>query len=166
MSFFEATLNNTLVVATKDYAIPKIWLIAGIARNDVFSFQMNEKSAQEVQTTFRGNSCQFGIMKQQIGEGKIRFKIIVGNCETVPYFLGELKENGKNTWKMFDYFTQTDVMTSSADSTKYRTCTVDMAGIQRDGYTFKLDFVFSLFNENYGEEILEGFMYNHNLLKI
>lgn len=34
------------------------------------------------------------------------------------------------------------------------------------GLSFKLDFTFSIFNENFGDDVLEGFMYMYNILTI
>lgn len=34
------------------------------------------------------------------------------------------------------------------------------------GLSFKFDFIFSIFNENFGDDVLEGFMYMYNVLII
>lgn len=165
VSFFQANLNNTFIKATKSYSIPKIWLSSG---TDEFSFQMNEVSTQETQTQFKGNSCQFGVEKKRSVDGKTHFKIILGNCDSIPYFYAQLKnENDKLLFReLSTYFSQTEEMASQADNTKYRTCTVDTLAIVEAGLSFKLDFTFSIFNENFGDDVLEGFMYMYNVLTI
>lgn len=164
VSLFEAKLNNTLIKATKSYSIPKIWLSSG---TDEFSFQMNEVSTQETQRQFKGNSCQFGVEKKRSTDGKTLFKIILGNCDSDPYFYPQLEKNGQFWLQgLSTYFSQTGEMTSQADNTKYRTCTVDTVAIEEAGLSFKLDFTFNIFNENFGEDLLEGFMYMYNILTI
>ncbi|XP_061184445.1 uncharacterized protein LOC133192556 [Saccostrea echinata] len=161
VSRFEATLNNS--VSVPGYRIPKIWLSAG---NDEFSFQMNEISSQESQIRFNGNSCQFGVQQKQDPEGKVIFKIMLKNCNSVPYCYLNMTRKIRDTWILTsDYFTQTEEMTSPEDIT-YRICTVDKAAVQNDGLKLKLEFIFSMFNEKFGEELFEGFMYRYNLMQI
>ncbi|XP_062617907.1 uncharacterized protein LOC134279512, partial [Saccostrea cucullata] len=162
VSRFEATLNNSMSVP--GYSIPKIWLSAG---NDELSFQMNEISSQKSQTKFNGNSCQFGVQQKQDSAGKVIYKIMIKNCESVPYcFLDMTKKVGDNWIFTSDYFTQTEEVTSPEDNITYRICTVDKAAVKKDGLKLKLEFIFSVFNEKFGEELFEGFMYRYNLMQI
>ncbi|XP_048775712.2 uncharacterized protein LOC125680290 [Ostrea edulis] len=161
ISRFEAKLNNSL--AREGYRLPKIWLSAG---SDEFSFQMTERSPQGSQTKFKGNSCKFGVQQRPESGGRVSFKILLKNCDSVPYFYPSLQKDGQPWMGYLDYYTQTEEMTSDLDNIKFRTCSIDKAAIQNEGLTLKLDFIFSLYGEKFGEELLVGFMYRYNIIQI